>query len=381
MIWSRLCWDPDARAIDILHDYSRYFIGDKYTDDFADGLLALERNWRGPLRANDAVTTTLRKFRNMERVAQPRTLRNWRFQQALYRATYDAYEHRRLIEETAQETEAMKVLQSAKPIGARKALDEAESILDRADARTNIDSLEARVNELAEALFQSIGMQLSVEKYRAIEVGRGANLDELNVPLNNRAWLKEQFAELRKLSDEAAMLRGIDTITHWTDPGPGGLYDDLGDPSNQPHLVRPGSYAQDPGYLETPFIGFSAAPAWRRSWCTHVDGRYQTPVTMHYRDLDPRARYEVRVVYAGDNFEAPVRLVALSASANKHAREIEIHPFMSKPQPIKPIEFAIPSEATSGGELTLIWRSDAVRGHAGRGCQIAEVWLLKVRPN
>src|SRR5258706_148713 len=41
MIWSSHCWDPDARTIDILHDYSRYFIGDKYTDDFADGLLAL----------------------------------------------------------------------------------------------------------------------------------------------------------------------------------------------------------------------------------------------------------------------------------------------------------------------------------------------------
>ena len=195
----------------------------------------------------------------------------------------------------------------------------AESILNRADARTNADRLEARVNELAEALFQSIGMQLSVEKYRAIEVGRGANLDELNVPLNNRVWLKDRFAELRKLSDEAAMLRGIDKITHWTDPGPGGFYDDLGDPSNQPHLVRPGSYAKDPGYLETPFIGFNSVPAWRRSWCTHVDGRYQTPVTMHYRDLDPRARYKLRVVYAGDNFEAPVRLVALSASANKDA--------------------------------------------------------------
>ena len=113
------------------------------------------------------------------------------------------------------------------------------------------------------------------------------------------------------------MLRGIDEVIHWTDPGPGGFYDDLGDPSNQPHLVRPGSYAKDPGFLETPFIGFSSDPSWRRSWCTHVDGRYQTPVTMHYRDLDPRARYKVRVVYAGDNFEAPVRLVAISASGDK----------------------------------------------------------------
>ena len=71
MIWSSLCWDPNTSTIDILHDYSRYFIGDKYTDDFAEGLLALERNWRGPLRANEDVTTTLQKFRNMERAAEP----------------------------------------------------------------------------------------------------------------------------------------------------------------------------------------------------------------------------------------------------------------------------------------------------------------------
>ena len=51
----------------------------------------------------------------------------------------------------------------------------------------------ARVNELAEALFQSIRMQLSVEKYGAIDVNRGANLDELDVPLNNRVWLKRSF--------------------------------------------------------------------------------------------------------------------------------------------------------------------------------------------
>ncbi len=380
-IWSRLCWDPDAQPIDTLREYSRYFIGDKYTDNFAQGLLALERNWRGPLLANDAVTDTLHKFRTMEQTAEPRTLRNWRFQQALYRATYDAYQRCRLIHQTAQETEAMNVLATAAQIGVSKAIDDAEAILDRADAPSHADGLENRVNELAEALFQSIGMQLSVEKYQAIEVGRGANLDELNVPLNNRVWLKNRFAAMRKLNSDAAKLRGIEEILHWTDPGPGGFYDDLGDPSRQPHLVRSGSYAKDPGFLETPFVGFRSDPAWRRSWCTHVDGRYETPVTMHYRNLDSTARYKLRVVYAGDNFEAKIRLVAISASANNGRREIEIHAFQRKPQPVEPIEFEIPVEATSSGELILTWKSDPERGGAGRGCQIAETWLIKVQEN
>ena len=44
----------------------------------------------------------------------------------------------------------------------------------------------ARTFELAEALFQSIRMQLSVVRYQAIAVGRGANLDAIDYGLNNR---------------------------------------------------------------------------------------------------------------------------------------------------------------------------------------------------
>jgi hypothetical protein len=376
MIWSSLCWNPDTQPIDTLREYSRYFIGERYTDDFAQGLLALERNWRGPLVTNDGVTTTLAQFRRMEKAADPRTRRNWRFQQALYRATYDAYQRARLISETAAESEAMQILASAKRTSASHALDQAESILNRGTATHNTDTLAARVKELAEALFQSIGMQLSVEKYGAISVGRGANLDELDVPLNNRVWLKNRFAELRKLDNDAARFRGIEAILHWTDPGPGGFYDDLGNPSRQPHLVRPDRYATDPGYLESPSVGFRSELSWRRSWCTHVDGQYETPVVMHYPNLDPTARYKLRVVYAGENFQVKVRLTASPAS-DTPGQAIEIHPFRLKPQPVQPIEFEIPAQATSAGKLTLTWHSNPERGGPGRGCQIAEVWLIK----
>src|SRR4029077_10492167 len=117
-------------------------------------------------------------------------------------------------------------------------MNEAEAILDRAATERVATDWRARVHELAEALYQSIRMQLSVERYQAISVGRGATLDTLDMPLNNRLWLKQRFAELRQLPAEAERLKGIDGIVNWTDPGPGGFYDDLGDPSRQPHLVR-----------------------------------------------------------------------------------------------------------------------------------------------
>ena len=43
IVWSGLGWDPDQKVTDILREYSRYFIGDRFTETFAEGLLSLER--------------------------------------------------------------------------------------------------------------------------------------------------------------------------------------------------------------------------------------------------------------------------------------------------------------------------------------------------
>jgi len=67
----------------------------------------------------------------MERASSPETRLNWRFQQALYRAYYDAYVRRRLLYETGLEESAMDRLREAKSTGAIAAVDRAQEILDR----------------------------------------------------------------------------------------------------------------------------------------------------------------------------------------------------------------------------------------------------------
>jgi len=347
-VWSALGWNPDLDVAEILRQYSRYFIGDAFTGSFAEGLLALERNWHGPLAANAGVDATLAHFQAMEHSAPPPVLRNWRFQQALYRAYYDAYTRKRLLNETMLEDDAMRTLKETRDAGA------AAAILERAVEQRVALAWRARIFELAEALFQSIGMQLSVARYKAIGVDRGANLDTLDVPLNNRLWIEGQFA------DAQAGPAAIERILNWTDPGPGGFYDDLGDPARQPHLVR-GS------------IGLEYHPQWPRSWWTYAESLYDEPLQMRYTGLDPGAQYRIRVVYAGDS---PGRKIRLMASGTGHA-EIEIHPLMLKPQPVRPIEFDIQRAATAQGELDLSWYREAGLGGNGRGCQVAEVWLKK----
>jgi hypothetical protein len=368
-LWSGLGWNPGANVKDILVEYARFFIGDRVADGFAEGLLALERNWRGPLLANDAVDTTLEQFEELERNATPQMRANWRFQQAMYRAHYDAFLRARLITETEQEQRAMGELARARRIGALPAVTSAESILD-ADLRAErTRELRARVFELAEALFNSIRMQLSVPRYRAIGLRRGANLDGIDFGLNNRGWLKERFTEIRAANSEAGRLARIDAILNWTNPGPGGFYDDLGNPAQQPHLVRGEAYEKDPEFRNSPFTGIGARnpdQGWRVSWYTDSGSMFDAPLRLHYPNLDRSAHYRVRVVYGGDT-PVPIRMTA---------NGIEVHPYRDKPNPVAPLEFDIPPEATQTGALTLEWTRTPGMGGAGRGCQVSEVWLL-----
>ena len=367
-VWSALGWDPDVNVTNVLRDYSRYFIGDRYTEDFAQGLLALERNWRGALLTNKGVFATLKKFQAMEASASPRLKGNWRFQQALYRAYYDAYTRGRLLYETGLEDKAITKLRGAKHLGSLAVMSEAESILERRMTNRELIRWRTRTFDLADALYHSIGMQLSVPLYKAEAVDRGANLDNIDVLLNDRKWLGQQFAEIHNLPDEQRRLGRIEQILHWTDPGSGGYYDDLGNPLRQPHLVRGPGFEKDPASLRSSFVDFGYKGG-RVSWWNNAGSLYDEPLQLHYDRLDSHTRYRLRVVYASDMPGRKIRLVANGG--------IEIHPFMSKPVPPEPLEFDIPLEATKNGELTLSWYREPGLGDNGRGCHVAEVWLRK----
>jgi hypothetical protein len=371
IVWSALGWDPDSDVLEVLRDFGRCLVGlrGREADDFAHGLLALEQNWRGPLLTNGSVETTLQQFQAMERQVSPQVLANWRFQQALYRAYYDAFVRSRQIYETDLEERAIDYLRAARKSGSRAALDQAEAILDRAVSQPVAADLRARVFELAEALFQSIRMQLSVPRYKAIGVGRGATLDTIDQVLNDRLWLERQFEAIRKLDNEPARQREIDAIVNWTNPGPGGFYDDLGDPQHRPHLVLGSTYNKDPASFHGTMTAFDQNPGWRRSWCRHAATIFGQPLRIRYDGLDREAAYRLRVVYTGDMFQIKIGLKANDS--------IEVHPPLLKPRGMRPLEFDLPGELTNGGTLSLTWVAEPERGGNGRGCQVAEVWLIK----
>jgi hypothetical protein len=371
IVWSALGWDPDADLGDVLRQYARLFIGPRFEVPFAEGLFALERNWRGPARKNAGIARTLRHFQVLERRAPAATLGNWRFQQALYRAYYDAYVRERLLFESALDAEALRHLAAARRTGAEAAMAAAERTLARADSARppHVEALRARLFALGDALFASIKMQLSVKRHGAIAVGRGANLDTADTPLGDGPWLRREIGAIRTLPTERERFARLDELARRGDPGPGGFHDDLGDPERQPHLVGGPGFARDPAFFETPLVFFEhdASRVLPRSWRDQIAGLYDFPVRLRYAGLDRGARYIVRVVYAG----GPVRL---DADGNL------VHP-PEDARPFAPIERPIPAAATADGALELTFSRAPGAGGAGRGNQIAEVWLLKAPPD
>jgi hypothetical protein len=114
-------------------------------------------------------------------------------------------------------------------------------------------------------------------------------------------------------------------------------------------------------------IGMGPQPAGPFSWWDIAETYYDAPLKMRYGGLDRNAQYRVRVVYRGGNMQAQIRM-----DANDR---LEVHPLIRK-EP-NPMEFDVPREATADGELTLTWRQAPGSIGAGRGCQVAEVWLLR----
>jgi hypothetical protein len=170
------------------------------------------------------------------------------------------------------------------------------------------------------------------------------------------------------LSVEADRIKAIDAIVRRTDPGPGGFYDNLGELTRQPHLVRGKGFEADPDFRHSAVVGFARHLDGPMAWCRNAQSLYDQPLEMLYEGLDPEASYRLRVMYAGDMPKIPIGLEAEGSV---------IHPIQGKPDPVAPLEFELPVTLTEDGSLHLKWTVQPGRGGNGRGCHVSEVWLIR----
>jgi len=377
-IWSDQDWDPETSAIATLRDYVRFFIGPDYTEDIAQGIVALEKNIQGPLISNDGVLRTLQQWQNIEENATIEVLGNFRFQMGLLRAYFDAYQYRRLIYESQLEQKAREILSRAKSEGSKNIIVEARGTLSKAWKKPIMIEWKERCNELADALFESIGAQLTVKKHNGMD-GRGTFMDNIDLPLNDAMWILDQLKAIEQISSEEERLQKIDTMLHRNNPGPGGFYDNLGSPKSWERVISRKDRSEDPGSLFSPRVSFGVGlrgEEWVHdvtakgfdgqstplSWMHQVTTLYDVPLEIVYDNLDPKSNYTIKIAYTG-RFPSKIKMVA---------DDISVHDYIKTG--IQPIyEFEVPTEALSDGKVEFIWTC----GEGERGSQVAEIWIIK----
>ncbi len=351
-IWSALSWDPSTSIRDILIDYARVFFGPNVATESADAILALETNWRGPLVDNGSVEGTLLAWQHLEDQA-PQLETNWRWQMCLLRANYDAYVRRRQFNEQRLESEANAVL--LKSTNPDEAIGQATEILNRVVAKPESPQLRTRIEDLCEKLFLSIGLQTSVKKYYASGEERGAILDFVDYPLNNRWWLEDEFQKIRQLPSDDEKKARLHAIATWEHPGPGSFYDVVGDIAKSPHAART-EPPREPTFWWWD-QGFSRARlTWQvTSW----------PASLVYDALDPKGKYIVRTSGAGQ--------CLLRINGDR------VEPTLDGKQMGEFKEFPVDPKYVANGRLTLTFDRPTNEGHLNwrQHSRLAEVWLLR----
>lgn len=362
-VWADQDWDPGTAVEDTLADYARLFVGPDWIGPVVAGLLSLEDNWRGPLAENQSVETTLAAWQAMD-AAAPEAVRNsWRFQSPLLRANFDAYVRRRLIRERALEADAMAALRAVARGQSLMAVTAAEDALSRASAEPIAQNLKSRCQQLADGLWETIGQQLTVVRHHGQRVARGAFMDSIDVPLNAASWLLDQLAAARDEPDESARLAAIHRIVSRTDPGPGGVYDDLGEASSW-HRVRGGTDGlDDPSFDRSPLVEHWPGPG-HPAWINCVTTRYQSPVTLCYDGLAPGQDCTLRVTLVSGPWAHHVQL---------HANGHLVHDFVeiTKAKMVHTDQFALPGAWLPTGRLELTWTTR----DGELGARVAEIWI------
>ena len=362
-VWSVLGWDPNTPVRNILLDYSAFFFGPRVASEAADAIAALETNLNGPLHINGSVDATYHNWLRLDGLA-PSLASNWRWRMHLFRAEYDYFTRHRLLYETALELQANAALAAAPQIGADAAIGMALEILNRAETKPWAPEIRASLEAHGQALFDLIGYQTSVPKYHARNFERGAILDFLDRPLNNRWWLQDQFAEIQKLPSEPEKLARLNLIRTWESPAPGCFYDDIGNIAKMPHVERAESFNIDPEGLKTPNVSFSThidegKSRLRLSSLSHMDW----PKALVYEGLDTNRPYILRLTGRGDALPRADAQPLKSSAYSKDLGQFK--------------EFPIPKNLTADGSLRITFDPANEPGINWRySSMLTEAWLI-----
>lgn len=351
VVWSQMGWNAQTDIRHVMVEYCRFFFGADVAENAAEGIFDLEQNWVGPIATNENIGKTLELWEKLE-TENPQLSGNWRWQQLVMRAYYDAYIQQRDAWEKGLEAKAYKILESAKTIGAEKAMTDALAVLQKSETEPVALDLKEKAVQYCDDLFRSVGLQTSVPKYLASGFERGCVLDFIDYQLNNRWWLEDEFAKIGKMKSEQEKIERLDFIRTYETPGEGSFYDNISS-ADAKHVTSETDDAIDYLWENN---GLS-----RKRLSTQL---FQFTPELQYNELDPDANYLIRVAGFGEAF---LRANGQRLTPTKYEKGYEQFK-----------EFPLPKELIKDGKLKITFdKPDEDHLNWRQQSRVTDVWVLK----
>ncbi|MBL8025073.1 MAG: hypothetical protein JNL74_01610 [Fibrobacteres bacterium] len=375
-IWLDQEWDPNRTVQETLTDYGRLFIGSDAATKISDGFISLEHNWEGDAVSNNSIENTLSHWKKLENELPDTSVSSYRFQMGLMRAYTDCWIRRRLLHETDAEKKALELLtQKGK---SETTIQRVRDLLIQQVHDNELSEMRAYIDVIGEKIFRSVQAQISVAKYEALAWNRGAFLDTIDLPLNNKAWLLHELEKVESMKSEEERLKALKAIATREDPGPNGIYENFGVSGKKGRSVLLSGWEKDPGHLSTPFITHALAllhqsPAVFEklgpvplAWISNIHALYNTPIVLEY-EVENKYAYELQITYLSNMF-GPAKITLILNDTHTIHNDVVVE------NKVLCVKYPLPEKATKTGKLKFCWTTPS--GY--QGANIAELWIRKI---
>jgi hypothetical protein len=373
-LWMRLLWDPHRSVESIIEEYCNLWFGPEAAPQMAQAIFQLEENHSTPLATNDGIERYVEMvYAAGAMMPEWRMKRDYLWHMYWEKGLLDYYVQLRLLRQMDSERRVLSALQEGLQKGnVEDAVTQALTVLDE-DKETN----EMRA-------IRESAIQIGEEGDRRFGV-RNEGFLNLDTDLVGLGWYSKQLQQA-KLSNPNTKAKRIREAAYYSDPGPGGFYDNLGewDSGLAPHLVKGWSYS--PSHSPAA-LSFSNHPSQNTMAFTLEE---EEGITLEFTDLDPAALYTIRFSLVRPEFLPRYADYQPQKTESIYADEVSLVKDLELPlREAEFFEYEIPHEVTSDGQLKVVFRKGAGVGELpapqlqvwkntdGWGTLCSEVWLSK----
>jgi len=377
-MWQRLLWSPRMTVDQVTSDYCTTWFGPEAAPLMAEAIFQLEKNLEEQAGTPLYKKAGINRYYDLVKEAgdvmpAERMAANWLWRLYMQKAALDKY-----IKLAVQQQEELQ----------QRIEDKTLSVLELPDRNTEISEMLTWFDEMEETTeMESLRREAGRlgEESNALYGVRNEGYFNLEHDYMGLGWYKRQLQRAENAgSDEKREL--LILITDYENPGEGGYYDNLGTFNHAPNVIS--GYPYDHGQ---PYLGEMLSEAnLPNQRSMHFTQDEDQGVTLHYRDLDPEARYRIRFTFVRPWYQDRYAFRMNQKSQTIYADDLILADELELPLKMSDFfSFDIPPSVTRDGEVIVrleradnVARGDRVsieqwRNSGGWGTLVSEVWLMK----